>query len=254
MSQAGLFDASAPGAHYCAACRRSVDAFEAYGEPARPGRCPECGAKPRHRAMLWYLHHLVAPALGQRSRALEVGAAKFATRHFLDARYLGGASYTAIDLRCLKHHRRIAAPHGFVQGSATALPFADDAFDVVLCNNTLTYIPDDIGALSEMRRCLKPDGMLMIQTHRFAEPTVSAAAYASAHPELGPSWFAENGDAWVYGPDFFDRVAAAGLTTRIDVPLANESPAFYARYGLKPRVEIIVAFKDEAGARRFACP
>lgn len=201
--------------------------------------------------MLWYLRHALAPRLGAGTRVLEIGAAKFATRHFVSSRYLGEATYTAIDLRCLKHHRLLARPHAFVQGSATALPFAARSFDVILCNNTLTYIPDDAAALREMHRCVRDDGLIMMQTHRHAQPTRSAAEHAALNPRLPPSWFAENGDAWVYGPDFFERVAAAGLEARIDVPLHSREPGFYQRYGIKPRIEFIVAFRDAAGARRF---
>lgn len=244
-------DTNADARHYCWACEHSIAAFEFYGQPPRAGRCPRCGAKPRHRAMLWYLRHTLAPRLGAGTRVLEIGAAKFAVRHFLAAHYLGLATYSALDLRCLTHHRSLPAPHGFVQGSATCLPFASASFDVILCNNTLTYIPQDSDALVEMRRCLQPDGLLMIQTHRHVEPTCSAPAYAARHPELPPSWFAENGDAWVYGPDFFERVHGAGLITRIDVPLAGRDDGFYARYGIKPCMELIVAFRDVAGEARF---
>ena len=247
-------DTNKDAPHYCWACVQSMGAFEAYGQPPRMGRCPHCGAKPRHRAMLWYLRHALAPRLGVGTRVLEIGAAKFAIRHFLSEDYLGLATYSALDLRCLKHHRSLPSPHGFVQGSATALPFAPASFDVILCNNTLTYIPEDTGALVEMRRCLQPHGVLMIQTHRHAEPTFSAAAYAVRHPELPPSWFAENGDAWVYGPDFFDRVHTAGLTTRVDLPLAGREDGFYARYGIKPHMEFIVAFRDAAGEERCSFP
>ena len=247
--------ASDPGApYYCWACERHLDAFESYGEPPRAGRCPACGAKPRHRAMLWYLSQVIAPRLKAGARVLEIGAAKFATRHFPSATYIGDASYTAIDLRCLKHHRTLRSPHVFLQGSATQLPFGAEAFDVILCNNTLTYIPDDRRALEQMRNCLRTDGLLMIQTHRHAEPTCTAAAYAAKHPELPTSWFAENGDAWVYGPDFFTRVSAAGLDSRIDVPLQGQQASFYKRFGIKPRIEFIVAFRDAKGAERFSFP
>ena len=247
-------DSNKDAQHFCWACAQSFDAFEAYGQPARPGRCPRCGAKPRHRAMLWYLRHALAPRLGSGSRVLEIGAAKFAIRNFLAAHYLGQARYTALDLRCLKHHRALLWPHGFVQGSATRLPFASASFDVILCNNTLTYIPDDVAALAEMGRCLRRDGLLMIQTHRHSEPTCSAVTYAAQNPALPPSWFAENGDAWVYGPDFFERVQFAGLSTRIDVPLTGRHGEFYARYGIKTQMELIVAFREPAGAERFSSP
>jgi len=48
------------------------------------------------------------------------------------------------------------------QGDAVALPFADAAFDVVLCQQGLQFFPDKSGALREMRRVIAPGGMLAL--------------------------------------------------------------------------------------------
>ena len=48
----------------CWVCGNPVAEFLPYGIPPRPGRCPHCGAKPRNRAVLWYLREIIRPALG----------------------------------------------------------------------------------------------------------------------------------------------------------------------------------------------
>lgn len=48
------------------------------------------------------------------------------------------------------------------QGDVAALPFADAAFDVVLCQQGLQFFPDKSGALREMRRVIAPGGMLAL--------------------------------------------------------------------------------------------
>lgn len=49
----------------------------------------------------------------------------------------------------------------FEQGDVLkGLPFADETFDVVFSSQTLTHIPDVPRALKEMRRVLKPGGLL----------------------------------------------------------------------------------------------
>jgi SAM-dependent methyltransferase len=55
----------------------------------------------------------------------------------------------------------------FLQGDAYRLPFADAAFDAVICSEVLEHLIDYPAALAEIRRVLKPDG-------RFA-PTVPRA-------------------------------------------------------------------------------
>ena len=238
-------------AAYCWACGSTFASFVKYGLPPRPGKCPKCGAKPRHRAMLWYLRQHILPGLGKSASVLEIGPGKFATSFFPQPDVLGTAKYIAVDVRHLKHHQRLVSPHAFVKASASGLCFGDATFDVILCNNTLTYIRDDRSALAEINRCLKSDGVAMLQTHRDTHPTRTAAEHARLNPDLGPEWFAENGDEWVYGPDFFDRVRAAGMCPRIDLPLHDTDAPYRARHGLKDKIELIVAFKSAAGPLRF---
>lgn len=54
----------------------------------------------------------------------------------------------------------------FVQGSALSLPFPDASFDRVICSEVLEHLPDYQGALAEMRRVLKPGGLLCISVPR----------------------------------------------------------------------------------------
>ncbi len=55
-----------------------------------------------------------------------------------------------------------AAPIDFVQRSADDLQLPDGSFDVVVCQHRLQFFPDQIAALREMRRVLKPGGRVGI--------------------------------------------------------------------------------------------
>ncbi len=50
----------------------------------------------------------------------------------------------------------------WLQGDATALPFADSSYDVVMSQFALMYFPERISALKEMLRVLRPGGRLAI--------------------------------------------------------------------------------------------
>ena len=48
---------------------------------------------------------------------------------------------------------------GVLRGDATRLPFADDAFDAVVTSEVLEHIPDDVAAIGELVRVLRPGGV-----------------------------------------------------------------------------------------------
>jgi len=48
------------------------------------------------------------------------------------------------------------------ESTAEAIPLPDDAFDVVLCQLGLQFIPDKQGALREVRRVLAPGGRIVV--------------------------------------------------------------------------------------------
>ncbi len=47
---------------------------------------------------------------------------------------------------------------GVLRGDATCLPFEDDSFDVVITSEVLEHIQDDVTAIAEMVRVLRPGG------------------------------------------------------------------------------------------------
>lgn len=50
----------------------------------------------------------------------------------------------------------------FSLASATALPFADSSFDIIVSASSFHYFDDPGAALAEMKRVLKPDGKVII--------------------------------------------------------------------------------------------
>jgi SAM-dependent methyltransferase len=71
--------------------------------------------------------------------------------------------------------RRVRGP--VVQADVTALPFADESFDAVVLGEVIEHVADDVSALEETRRVLRPGGVAVLSV--------------PAHP----SWFGPS-DKW----------------------------------------------------------
>src|SRR2546426_6818673 len=54
------------------------------------------------------------------------------------------------------------------KSDVTAIPVADESFDVVLCTEVLEHVPDPIKAVCEIARILLPDGRLLVTAPLFS--------------------------------------------------------------------------------------
>ncbi|ELY49923.1 class I SAM-dependent methyltransferase [Natronorubrum bangense] len=52
------------------------------------------------------------------------------------------------------------------QGDATELPFSDESFDVVCCQQALQFFDDPGAPVREMRRVLEPGGRVVLSVWR----------------------------------------------------------------------------------------
>jgi SAM-dependent methyltransferase len=77
---------------------------------------------------------------------------------------------------------------GVVRGDATALPFPDATFDAVVTSEVLEHIPDDVGALAELRRVVRRGGLVAVTV---------------------PSWFPEK-VSWMLSDEYHAPAVVGG--------------------------------------------
>ncbi len=100
-------------------------------------------------------------------RVLDLGAGAGAFFAAVKARVPFGQHYAGdLSLGMIRRQQaQAAAAASYLTNlNAQALPFADDTFDVVLANHILHLVPDLEAAALEIRRVLKPEGVLLAAT------------------------------------------------------------------------------------------
>lgn len=103
----------------------------------------------------------------ENSPVLEVGCGRGAFQDLV-------AHYVGVDLS-ESVARYVHKP--FFCASATALPFHDNSFEAVWSIHVLEHVPDPEKVLLEMRRVLKPDGLLFLSPAWYCRPW-AAQGYA----------------------------------------------------------------------------
>ncbi|MDO8862770.1 class I SAM-dependent methyltransferase [Haliea sp. E1-2-M8] len=115
-------------------------------------------------------------ALHRGERVLDLGCGE--GRHVIAAYILGEVHAVGVDLsgedlrKAQQRFAEFAEPGNerkqldLTEASALALPFPDASFDKVICSEVLEHIPDYRAALREVRRVLKPSGLLCVSVPR----------------------------------------------------------------------------------------
>lgn len=139
--------------HWCPCCGSSFATFRHM--PGSTGvswnaRCPVCDSSSRHRALVLLLGELVDPVATHRILHFAPEAQLVPTVRSL----CPDAEYVTTDL----FRGDVDRPGEDIQ----ALSFADDSFDLVICNHVLEHVVDDDRAVRELSRVTARAGRALI--------------------------------------------------------------------------------------------
>jgi ubiquinone/menaquinone biosynthesis C-methylase UbiE len=110
------------------------------------------------------VRYLVAAELARDCRVLDAACGEGYGTELLAAAGARSATGVDIDEGTVAHARsRHPGPH-FLVGDVRELPCEDDAFDLVVCFETIEHVPNPESALSELQRVTAPDGLLIVST------------------------------------------------------------------------------------------
>lgn len=179
---------------------RLMHAIDMVGSNPNEFECPHCGAHDRERHLLMYLERTGLLASMQGKSVL----------HFAPERRLGRRIATASLGRYVPCDLYPNSPD--VQRiDMLDMPFNEGTFDLVIANHVLEHVADDVKALTEIRRVLKPGGHAILQTpysaklhHTWQDPGIDTdAARLQA--------YGQTDHVRLFGRDIFTRFESAGL-------------------------------------------
>lgn len=149
------------------------------------------------RYMVPLMFEVYAQDLAQRvaghapQRVLEIACGTGVVTRQLAKTLPASAAFVATDLNppMLEHARRLgtARPVAWQQADAMQLPFPDAAFDAVVCQFGVMFLPDRARAYAEVLRVLRPGGHFLFNVWGPVEENEFAHAASLALREMFPN-------------------------------------------------------------------
>lgn len=152
----------------------------------------------RHRLLWLYLKNkttfFTAP-----SKVLHFAPEQAFYKRFKKLKHI---NYTTTDLN---------SPLADVKADICNLPFDDNSFDVILCNHVLEHIPDDVMAMQELYRVLKPNGWGVFQIPQDIKREKTFEDNSITDKKERAKIFGQYDHVRIYGLDYFDKLRSVGF-------------------------------------------
>jgi SAM-dependent methyltransferase len=210
----------------CPVCGSHYRKFLPYGRIGRENAlCPNCLALERHRLMWLYLKEktdfFTAPL-----KLLHVAPEYCFLSRFEAMKNL---DYITAD---------IESPLAKIKMDIHRIPFEANTFDVTFCNHVMEHVTDDLKAMQELHRILKPGGWAIIQSPLdiSRKTTLEDPHISSPADRLKHYW--QEDHLRLYGLDYKNRLEKAGFEVTADDFVKKLSDETIQKYAL-PGNEVI---------------
>jgi SAM-dependent methyltransferase len=166
--------------------------------------CPACGASDRERHLLLYMEETGIFHAINGQTVVHFAPERAIARHILQS---GPARYVRCDLFPSDSHVE--------QVDMLAMPFDDASVDLLIANHVLEHVADDLRALDEVRRILKPGGRAILQTPYSTKLSVTWSDSGITDDEARLHAYGQEDHVRLYASDIFMRLSSSGLQSCI---------------------------------------
>lgn len=207
--------------YFCIVCNHHLGAFLPYrrGQRSLPSlmhtlevvgsdvenfECPWCGAHDRERHLLMYI----------RATSLFEAISKISILHFAPERRLSRLISATIPVRYIKCDLYPQASD-IEKINILSIPYPEESFDLVIANHVLEHVANDLAALAEVYRVLKPGGYAILQT-----PYSTKLHYTWSDPGIDTDKarlqaYGQEDHVRLFGRDVFERFRSVGLESYV---------------------------------------
>ena len=190
-----------------------------YGKQRENALSPGTLSLERHRQMWLYLQNETDFFI-KNYKVLHIAPEQEFLRKFKKMKNL---DYTSADL---------FSPIVDVKADILDLPFADESFDVVICNHVLEHIEDDRKAMSELYRVMKKGGWGILQVPMKNSLEKTYEDFSITDPKERQKHFGQYDHVRWYGMDYFDRLKSVGFDAEANFYSQKFSEEDIKRFGL----------------------
>jgi len=211
----------------CPVCNSTFSKMLPYGRiiSRENALCPECLSLERHRLMWLYLNQKTN-FFTANNKLLHI-----APEHCFINRFekLKNLEYITAD---------IESPLAKVKMDVHDIPFKENTFDIVFCNHVLEHVENDIRAMQEMLRVLKPGGWAILQSPIDPSRVITFEDKSITDPAERERVHGQDDHMRTYGLDYGDRIKRSGFIVKEDAFVKELPDELVKRYCL-PSEEII---------------
>jgi len=126
----------------------------------------------------------------------------------------------------------------------TNIEMKDHLYDIIICNHVLEHVDDDIQAMKELYRVLKPGGWAILQVPISPILEKSYEDYDIISKEGRKKYFGQFDHVRIYGQDYFTRLESVGFKVEKHHPLKdNWNIPNIEKYALNNKEDLIIAKK-----------